>query len=217
MRCDKGLEKEIDNIIDYDIFKDFDNENYEKGRDKLKKLYLKYYHFTENMNIKWRILYNIIYAENKIYIRSTSDSKKADVHQLIKKHTTMLKNEMETNLKYLKDNRGRYCDVLSYYIPYNKEDLTKSEIINLYSISYDIFEKDLSKKYTERNFLCAISAKFNLYLMLEDEEVVLDILDTLSSLHNSQADLMIEDMFKDMKETNIDLYERIKNNIALAI
>lgn len=210
MRCDKGLEKEIDDIIDYDIFKDFDNEKYENGRDKLKKLYMQYYYTTENMKIKWRILFNLIYVEHILNENHTLD-------QSIKNYTNILKKELDQNQEYVKTCKNNYCDMLSYYIPYNKEILSKDEIIDLYRKSYDIFNNILNEKYTERNFLCMINAKFNLYLSLKNEEIVLEILNTLSSLHNNQANLMIEDMLKDIKEVNIDLYENIKTKLRLAV
>lgn len=210
MRCDRELEKMINNIIENDIFKDFDDKRYEIGMNKLQKLYLQYYYNTENMNVKWRVLFNLIYVEHILNEDHIFDAS-------IKEYTNILKNELEGNEKYLKTHKGYYCDMLSYYIPYNKDNLSREEIIALYKVSYDIFKNILDKEYNERNFLCFINAKFNLYLSLENEDVVLSILNTLSSLHNNQADLMIDDMLKDIKELNINLYEKIKNTTELAV
>ena len=203
MNHDKGLEREIEKYITGEEFDDFDNKSYELGRDKLKKLYLKCYYKTENINIKWSILYRLIYVEQIL-----------DNKESVKMYTAILKKDMEKNAEYIKINKKKYIDLLSYYLPIYENDLDQEEVIKLYEFSYNVYKKYLNNKECDRNFLCAINTKFNLYFKLGCDEVVISIINTLSSLHNNQATLIIEDMLNDIKKKNIDMYNKITKLIA---
>lgn len=195
----KSIDKKIKQIIDIEIMKDLNNKNFNIAHKKLLKIYMQYYDKVK-IDAKWSVLYRLIYTEHKL---GHSD--------IVKIYTEVLKKDMDKieNEKYRQVNKGKYADVLRYYIDTHKDLLSDEEITNLYRISYKAYEKYINED-DGGNFLCMINSKFNLYLKLNDEDIILEIIKKVSSLHSIDKKIILKEMLESIKNKDLNLYKKSK-------
>lgn len=193
----QDIDKNLKKIVDYEIMQDLDNEDFHVAQRKLLKMFSQYYDKVK-IDTKWSILYRLIYAENNL-----------EHYELVKKYTEILKQDMDKveNQKYIQANKGKYADVLSYYIDAHKDELSNEEMINLHKKAYSAYSKYVNES-DGRNFLCMINTKFNLYLLLNNEDIILEIIKKVSSLHNVDSKIMLKEMLQDIKNKDLDLYKK---------
>ncbi|WP_252225272.1 MULTISPECIES: hypothetical protein [unclassified Clostridium] len=186
-----------DNSIEYIVKKKvirdcFELDNIKKGRDLLYKLYLKEYHMISDIEQKRLILYNLIVAEKLL-----------KNNQAVKVYSEILKTDMDNvknyNLLYTK----QYCWMLSFFLDSHKEELSKNDLLNLYTFSYEYYKNIESD-------MDMLNAKFNIELINNNFNNVLEI---IKNIHNKSNDKryksVLIQMLDDIKLINIVLYKKV--------
>lgn len=189
-----------------EIFDDWDNKGVEVARDKLKKMFMVDYPMLSDEDIEEKrlILHNL--AVSEIEFQREKGLKVYEMES-VKLYTSILKKEMD-KIEGYKDgeNACLYARVLMNYIGSHEKILKKEELKEAYELCYKIYEKIEDKN--EYGHLNKLVAKFNLYVFLENFNIVLEILEDI--LHNNDAEYQkkFDELVDEIKIINEPIYRK---------
>lgn len=175
----------IKDIVTREVFSLFTEGKFEEGRDILKNLSFRLDECVDTEE-KRLILYNLNVVSNIL-------SEKQQAKFYIK----MIKNIIEQDEEYIKNNTSKYCDVLVNYSNSFADDISKKEKIDIYTKSYESCNRDLN--LLDRS----LNALNNICLLEEDYEGCIDI---LVDIHNYST-------FSNLSKELCGKLEVVKNEI----
>lgn len=183
-----------------EIFKiwDYEENGLEKARDELKKLYLKEYYKLHDIEDKRLILYNLAVAEKDL-----------KNFESVKLYSKILKDEMDKVPNYKTGDTGcLYARMLMNYTESHKSELSKEELKGYYEFCYKVNEKYNDVK--ENGYLAKLIAKFNLSLLNENFNTVLEVVkDVIHNNINKQYAEALIGFKNDLKNVDEAFYEQV--------
>jgi hypothetical protein len=190
-------EEEIKKLIRNEVFDGcFKIGNFQKGRNILYKLYLKYYYILSDMETKRMILYNLVFSERML------KNEKA-----VAEFVQQLKKDMDNTLNYKKDNPNNYCNMLSYYCDCTEIVLNDVEKIEHYKFSYQYYQESYSIDRTLDTYIRMMNIKFNISKLEKNFLKVLEIIKDIHNIKNDKAVSTLEQMLWDVENIDKELYK----------
>lgn len=176
----------ISSVVENEVFKHFKEGNFETGEKILRKLSFRLN--NENTETKRLVLYNLAWVQDEL-----------GRVELAKKNIVMIRDIIENDEEYKRENIENYYRVLSLYIELFKDEITVEEKIKInqekYNCCYDKTEQ-LSG---------ALISKFNIASLKNDTDEMVDV---IQEIHN----WIMEDIYIDSesKEKNDKIRNQLK-------
>lgn len=194
----------INSIIKNEVFKCFKNKNFKEGERILIKLSKR---INDNVNTETKrlILYNLAWVQNKL---GKCEEAKSNILKI--------KSLLERDEEYVENNKGSYFRTICLYIELFKNELDKSEKIELNKQILDCCHSDI-------DFLDqALTCKFDIYELKDDivgmkdviEEIHTHIVFTKKIIGKTEEETkgIIEKLKKVLKSVLATLKEKSEND-----
>lgn len=181
----------------------FSIAKWEIGSKKLRKLYMIEYDKLEDMDVKYILLYKLIYSE---YMQKHKNT----VYQYL----LQLKNDMDNTPDYKEDFTGEYCNMLSVYCDCEEVEITKEERLEYYQFIYDYYKKIYEFNNSVDTYIRMINIKFNIERIQRNFYHLLKIAKEIHSIANPKAKSTLDQMLCEIKDIDTDLYRQTVNAIG---
>lgn len=176
----------INNIVENEVFKHFKDGDFETGEKILRKLSFRLN--NENTETKRLVLYNLAWVQDEL-----------GRAELAKKNIVMIKDIIENDEEYKRENIGNYYRVLGLYTELFKDEITIEDKIKMNQEKYNCC-------WDNKEFLStALVSKFDICFLKDDVEGMIDVIE---EIHN----WVIQDIYIDneSKEKNDKIRNQLK-------
>lgn len=176
----------INNIVENEVFKHFKDGDFETGEKILRKLSFRLN--NENTETKRLVLYNLAWVQDEL-----------GRAELAKKNIVMIKDIIENDEEYKRENIGNYYRVLGLYTELFKDEITIEDKIKMNQEKYNCC-------WDNKEFLStALVSKFDICFLKDDVEGMIDVIE---EIHN----WVIQDIYIDneSKEKNDNIRNQLK-------
>lgn len=180
----------INNIIENEVFKYFKEGDFKTGEKILRKLSFRLN--NENTETKRLVLYNLAWVQDEL-----------GRAELAKKNIVMIKDIIENDEEYKRENIGNYYRVLGLYTELFKDEITIEDKIKINQEKYNCC-------YDNKEFLStALVSKFDICFLKDDIDGMIDVIE---EIHN----WVIQDIYIDneSKEKNDKIRNQLKEVIG---
>lgn len=181
----------ISSIVENEVFKHFKEGNFGTGEKILRKLSFRLN--NESTETKRLVLYNLAWVQDEL-----------GRAELAKKNITIIREIIEKDEEYKRENIENYYRVLGLYTELFKDEITIEEKIKINKEKYNCC-------YNKKEFLStALISKFDIYFLKDDIEGMIDVIE---EIHNwIMQDIYIDNESKEKNDKIRSQLEEIKGN-----
>lgn len=181
----------INNIVENEVFKYFKEGDFETGEKILRKLSFRLN--NENTEAKRLVLYNLAWVQDEL-----------GRAELAKKNIVIIKDIIENDEEYKRENIGNYYRVLGLYTELFKDEITIEDKIKINQEKYNCC-------YDNKEFLStALVSKFDICFLKDDVEGMIDVIE---EIHNwIMQDIYIDNESKEKNDKIRNQLKEVRGN-----